>query len=111
MQRVPNQTLLQTRTSRIVESKNKNPAISLSFDIAQYRNGGAIETCKTNVKEGWFILSLLRKFVTPAETGAGVQKMLIKRVDSRFRGNDIITLNLLCFVIMYAGINKQYKSL
>ena len=109
MQRVPNQTLLQTRTSRVVESKDKKPAIS--FDVAQDRNGGAIETCKTNVKEGWFILSLLRKFVTPAETGAGVQKMLIKRVDSRFRGNDIITLHLLCFVIMYAGINKQYKSL
>ena len=56
-------------------------------------------------------MSLLRKVVTPVETGAGVQKMLIKRVDSRFRGNDIITLHLLCFVIMYAGINKQYKSL
>jgi hypothetical protein len=81
----------------------------------------AIDTSKTNVNRNCLDLSLLRKVVTPTQAGAGVQKALLKYLDSLRGqvypregrgGNDIAIICFWCFIIslgicdIYAGINK-----
>lgn|GEM_PF-2173091 len=51
---------------------------------------------------------MLKKVVSTCHSCASRSpEKAYKMLDSRVRGNDIVTLYLLCFIIIYAGINKQ----